>query len=49
MNANPLYGMTSYSPFYQGSGENIKPVLKDSNTNNIIEIEFDIELGSVTS
>jgi hypothetical protein len=49
MNANPLYGMTSYSPFYQGSGASIKPVLKDSNTNNIIEIEFDIELGSVTS
>lgn len=49
MNANPLYGMTSYSPFYQGSGENIKPVLKEENTNNIIEVEFDIELGSVTS
>lgn len=49
MNANPLYGMTSYSPFYGGSGENIKPVLKDANTNNIIEVEFDIELGSVTS
>ena len=40
MNANPIYGLTSYSPFYT---IDYKPKLKDSNTSNLIEIEFDLE------
>lgn len=42
MNANPVYGLTAYSPFYTAD---YKPRLKDANTSNLIEIEVDLEQG----
>lgn len=43
--ANPLYGMVAYSPIYKFVTPNYLPVLKEENSKNLVEINFDIELG----
>jgi len=43
--ANPLYGMVAYSPIYSVVSTDYLPVLKEENSKNLVEINFDIELG----
>jgi hypothetical protein len=43
--ANPLYGMVAYSPVYNFVTPNYLPILKEENSKNLVEINFDIEIG----
>jgi hypothetical protein len=43
--ANPLYGMVAYSPIYNFVTPDYLPILKEENSKNLVEINFDIELG----
>jgi hypothetical protein len=43
MNANPLYGMTAYSPIRDAD---IKPALKDVNSKNLIDVKLNLGLNA---
>ena len=43
--ANPLYGLVAYSPIYSFVTPDYLPVLKEENSKNLVEMNFDIDLG----
>jgi glycosyltransferase involved in cell wall biosynthesis len=45
--ANPLYGMVAYSPIYNFVTPDYLPVLKEENSKNLVEIQFEKEITAL--
>ncbi len=43
--ANPAYGLVSYAPIFNIQSTNYVPVLKEENSKNILQINFDIDIN----
>jgi len=43
--ANPAYGLVSYAPIFNVVSGNYVPVLKEENSKNILQINFDIDIN----
>lgn len=43
--ANPAYGLVSYAPIYNVVSTNYQPALKEENSKNILQINFDIDIN----